>query len=631
MFKMSNKIVASGYLFLILLLSATSGVAQREMTIAAVQGPSNVSPVNGQSVVVTGIVTARYRTGFFVQTPDDKVDSDPKTSEGIFVFTREEPTTQAEVGALVTVSGRVEEFRPRADQNTLPITEINIQNGSVRVVSRNNPLPKPYTLTTADFMPNAIEQLEHLEGMRVAVEELTVVAPTDGRVINTAFAETNGTFYAVVKGIPRPFRGPGLDLAEFLFFSKEEREKLKVAVPKMSLFDSNPERLRIESSSLLGAKPLDVAAGSSITRLTGVMHYSYRTNTIFVDPDAKLSFNGPQKVVPMPTPSERQFVVAGMNLENFFDDRDDPDIKEDVVDPAAFERRLKKISLAIREHMLMPDVIGVVEAENLAGLKRLADRINKDAVAAGKLDPKYVAFLVDGNDGRGIDNGFLVKTSRVRVLETQQFGHKEKYRNPDRGEEQFLNDRPPLMARLALDDPRAGKSFEFTVVVNHLKSFLGYNDPRQMANVRMKKKLQAEFLARWADARQKANPLERIILVGDFNAFQFPDGVMDVVGTIRGTPAAADTVIMPSDDLVVRDLINLVDVIAAGQRYSYVFDGNAQVLDHILISETLRSHIKGFGYVRINADHPEAWRNDDTRAERFSDHDPAVAYFEIDP
>jgi len=186
------------------------------------------------------------------------------------------------------------------------------------------------------------------------------------------------------------------------------------------------------------------------------------------------------------------------------------------------------------------------------------------------------------------------------------------------------------MIRAAIDDPKTGKLFEFTVVANHLKSYLGFTDPKQMDNVRMKKKLQSEFLARWVDERQKANPEERIMLLGDFNAFQFNDGVMDMIGTIKGRPAAKDSVLISSDDLVARDLIDLVDAIAVGQRYSYVYDGNAQVLDHVLIDEPLRKHIAGFGFVRVNADFPESMRNDDTRPERYSDHDPAVAYFSLD-
>jgi len=97
-----------------------------------------------------------------------------------------------------------------------------------------------------------------------------------------------------------------------------------------------------------------------------------------------------------------------------------------------------------------------------------------------------------------------------------------------------------------------------------------------------------------------------------------------------GKPAAKDEVLNSSDDGVEPDMINLVDLIAAEQRYSYRFDGNGQVLDHVLITQSLMSYVHGFGYARVNADFPESFRVDDTRAERYSDHDAAVAYFNLD-
>lgn len=615
-------------------LFAACSFAQKEVAISEIQGSKNESTLDGQSVRTTGIVTARHRNGFFIQTPDDKVDTDPNTSEGIYVFTgsRSEPPVDAAIGSLVTVTGKVEEFRPRADPNTLSITEISMPSGDgLKVMSKGNALPKPIPLTSDLFKSRTVDQLERFEGMRVAVDEMIVVGPSGGRVdIKNAAAEGNGTFFGVVKGVERPFRKPGFDVGEYLFLDQKEKDKINSAAPKLQMFDANPERLRVDSGALLGAKDLSVPSNVNIKGVTGVLHYSYRTNTIFIDPEAKIEVSSSSKTVQLPATTERQFSIAGMNLENFFDDKDDPTIKEDILTPEAFQRRLKKVSVTIRDYMAMPDVIGVVEAENLDTLKRLAERVNKDALAAGKADPKYDAYLVDGNDGRGIDVGFLVKTARVKVLESKQLGKEDKYKNPNTGEDNFLNDRPPLMIRVAIDDAKTGKPFEFTVVANHLKSYLGFNDPKQQDNVRMKKKLQAEFLARWVEGRQNANPNERIMLLGDFNAFQFSDGVLDMIGTIKGRPTPKENVLIASDDLVSRDLIDLVDAIAVGQRYSYVFDGNAQVLDHVLINEPLRKHINGFGFVRVNADFPETMRNDDSRAERFSDHDPAVAYFSLD-
>jgi predicted extracellular nuclease len=575
------------------------------------------------------------------------------TSEGIFVFTRSNPPAEILVGNSLSVTGSVEEYRPRNDTTSTTITEISHRIGqdTIKIASKDNALPMAMPLTVSDSSPNTFDQFEKYEGMRVTIGEMTVVAPTGGRVdTKTASSVSDGVFFGVVKGLPRPFREPGLDIREFI--SSPDKDKIRKDFAKLQIFDSNPEILRVDSneqfvtvkvdlSDILkrkntvldapfSAPSINVTGQTVLSNLSGVMHYIGGRYTIFADYDKKVSASSTIKSNPLPKPNDRQFSVAGMNLENFFDDQDDPGIKEDIVAADAFQKRLKKISAAIRDVMQMPDVIGVIEAENLAALKRLGQKINADALAAGKPDPKYEAFLVDGNDGRGIDNGLLVKTSRVTVLETKQLGKDDKYKNPNTGADNFLNDRTPLMLRASIMDSKSGKPFEFTVVVNHMKSFLGYNDPKQQDNVRLKKRLQAEYLAKFVQDRQKANANERIILLGDFNAFQFNDGVLDLIGTIKGKPAAKDEVFNASEDLVNPDLIDLVDVIDAKQRYSYSFDGNAQVLDHIIITESLRNHINGFGFARLNADFPEVFRNDDSRPERFSDHDPAVAYFTFD-
>ncbi len=631
---------------------ASAAYAQKEYSIADIQGDKNTSPHLKEAVRVSGIVTARIRSGFFIQTPDDKTDANANTSEGVFVFTKDDPPADAAVGDLVTITGIVDEFRARNDGEGLTVTEISFYSdrNSISVVSRGNPLPKAVILTAADFKPNTLDQLERYEGMRVTVGEFIVVAPTGGRVdLKTATAKSDGTFYGVVKGMARPFREPGLDITNVIFLPNKDREKVRSDYPKMHFFDGNPERIRVESTAQVasdaadigkGAQdkkfmlvtsgfetPIDIPANTELRNLAGILHYARGTYTILTDPGTNPSIVNSVKQVMMPVPKEDQFTVAGMNLENFFDDEDDPSKKEDVVTTEAFNKRLKKISMAIRDVMQSPDVIGTVEVENISALKRLAAKINADTVAAGKPDPRYEAYLVEGNDGRGIDSGFLVKSSRVKVLETKQFGKDEKFPNASGGDDIFLNDRPPLLLRASITDPKTGQPFEFTAVVNHLKSLLGYDDPKRQDNVRMKKKLQAEFLARFVRERQKANPGEHIMLLGDFNAFQFNDGVMDVIGTIKGKPAPKDEVMIASEDVVDPDMTDLVDLIKSDQRYSFVYDGNSQVLDHFLVTENLRKHVNGFGYARVNADFPESDRGDDSRVERYSDHDPAVAYF----
>jgi predicted extracellular nuclease len=80
-----------------------------------------------------------------LQSPDDKTDDNPATSEGIYVFTKSEPTGEAAVGNLISVTGTVEEFRPKQEPLSLPLTELSMfkDRDVIKVVSKANPLPKP--------------------------------------------------------------------------------------------------------------------------------------------------------------------------------------------------------------------------------------------------------------------------------------------------------------------------------------------------------------------------------------------------------------------------------------------------------------------------------------------------------
>ena len=75
------------------------------------------------------------------------------------------------------------------------------------------------------------------------------------------------------------------------------------------------------------------------------------------------------------------------------------------------------------------------------------------------------------------------------------------------------------------------------------------------------------------------------------------------------------------------NLVQLSSTALPEERYSYVFDGNAQLLDHVLISANLAPLVTGIAWGRSNSDFPESLRSDAMRPERLSDHDPVVAYF----
>jgi hypothetical protein len=358
--------------------------------------------------------------------------------------------------------------------------------------------------------------------------------------------------------------------------------------------------------------------------MTGVLDFAFGSYSILPDPGSGV-VTGEQAATPVPVASETEFTVASANLERFFDEQDDPDHDDAVLTPEAVLRRLRKASLTVRHVLRSPDVLGVVEVENLAILQRLAAKINADAVAEGEADPAYVAYLEEGNDIGGIDSGFLVKSSRVDVISVDQVGKDATYTPPGLAPGAplpLLNDRPPLVLKAAVHGPSA-TTFPITVIVNHLRSLSGI-DGTDGERIRAKRAAQAEFLAGLIQQHQAT---ERVISIGDYNAFPFNDGLVDVVGTIKGTPTPADQVVLVSADLVNPDLTNLGDGLGAAQQYSFVFDGNAQALDHIIVNGLALKRFTRAGYARSNADFPESLRGDGERPERLSDHDAAIAYF----
>ena len=110
---------------------------------------------------------------------------------------------------------------------------------------------------------------------------------------------------------------------------------------------------------------------------------------------------------------------------------------------------------------------------------------------------------------------------------------------------------------------------------------------------------QAEAVAGFVGQVIAADPAAGVIVLGDFNDFEntAPLRVLEAAGLA---------------DLVLR--------VPKEQRYSYVYQGNSQVLDHVLTSEALADNAE-IDIVHVNADFPAA--------ERASDHDPIVVRIEF--
>jgi len=599
--------------------------------IHAIQGSGTTSPMVGSSVTTRGVVTGLRSNGFFLQTADADVDANPATSQGIFVFTSSAPTVA--VGNLILVTGTIAEFVP-ASSNQLPLTELTSPVVNA-VLSSGNPMPASITLTSADAnAASALDSLEKYEGMRV-IASLTVVAPAAGN-INEANATSTGTgvFYGVLPGVGRPFREKGISVLDTYAIP-----------PGVDTWDSNPERIRVQSTGF-GGVAMNANVGDTLSNISGVLDYGFGAYTLV--PYSGQAYTTVTVPTPVSTADQEEFTVAGFNLLRFFDSANDPATSDPVLTATALNNRLGKTANAICEYVKTPDILGVVEVENLGVLQRLADTINNGAVTGGATvascdsAPSYVPYLVEGNDVGGIDVGFLISTKivdggstpRVEVLSIVQENAGETYTNPATNTQDILNDRPTLRLQ-AIVHHANGASYPVTVMINHLRSLSGVNDPVDGVRIRAKRLKQAESLAALIQARQLADPNEKIMLLGDFNAFEFSDGYVDSMGIITGQETAAGTVVNHSGFVVSTPLTNMTTVSAPSDKYSFSFDGSSQSLDHAVVNEALlmdagiRSE-----HARINSDFAEILFGVYTQSTpgiydvptRVSDHDPVVLY-----
>ena len=468
--------------------------------------------------------------------------------------------------------------------------------GDVVVVSPGEPLPASVTLTPAILDPAGTrDQLERFEGMLVRADALTSVAPTNGF----------GEIHSVLNGVPRPLREPGIEAG------LPVPPDPTTGVPDccIDVWDLNPERIVIDTDGLLGSTPTWVTSNVTLTGVTGPLDFSFGEYKIL--PTAPLSTSANMSAVAVPAPAANEFTIAGYNIENF---------------SGGDETQLGKAALTVRTVLHYPDIIGTVEIASLTALQALADRVNADAVAALDPDPQDEARLIPFGTGSQ-HVGFLVKTSRVRIDGVTQERTADTYIDPTTGNPATLHDRPPLVLDATVDRFGANPG-RVIVVVNHLRSFIDVEIVGAAgARVRAKRKAQAEAVAELLQQLQTDNPGVPVIAVGDYNAYQFSDGYTDPIATLLGTPTADDRIVVDqSPDVVNPDFVNLTSShLSAAERYSFVFEGTPQALDHVLINDVAQAYVQRYAVARVNADFPDDGRaglkGDATRPEAHSDHD----------
>jgi len=300
-----------------------------------------------------------------------------------------------------------------------------------------------------------------------------------------------------------------------------------------------------------------------------------------------------------------QLRVAQFNVENFFDTVDDKSHSDDVRKPAAYELKLAKLSLAIRDTLKGADIITMEEVENQQVLDDLVKR--PELAELG-----YQSLLVEGNDKRGIDNAILYRPS-VKLLSHSV----ENPKSPDgikpaggQIDPSLLFARPPLIATFEVQGAAqaiAGAN-QLTVIANHFKSMGGEKDGG------LRRDTEGAFVGGLVDAQLAVNPNAHVMVAGDLNA-------------LEGTPALTQIEKRPDGTVRMIDTPTRLD---KADRYSHVFQDDKNLLDHQYVTPGLDKLVTGMSIEHINADERGGENSSDASVPNgVSDHDPLITTFQF--
>lgn len=583
--------------------------------IYEIQGAAHRSAFEGQTFTVPGVVTAVASNGFYMQDPQG--DSDARTSDALFVFSGSTPAVSA--GQEVEVVGTVTEFRPGGlSSGNLTITELTNPRVTLApgrfasaavdatIIGIGGRMPPSQVIdddtlgsvevagqTSFDPEHDGIDFYESLEGMLLQVRDSVAVAPTNN------FGEA-----WIVGDDAR--RATGLNARGGLTLRETEDG-----------IDYNPERMQIDDG-MPGVSMPDIQVGDRLGTLTGVLSYAFGNYEL-------LPLHTPQVESGSLMPEQARFAgngqrltIGSYNVENL-----DPNDADGDTDRA--DGRFDRIAAHIVDNLRAPDIVALQEIQDDSGsandgmvgagltLSALTDAI----LAAG--GPAYLAAEIapfdgqeGGQPGANIRVAYLYNPARVSLVAgTQGTGDAASATAPTQSEGRLaLTLSPgrvqPLDAAFNQSRKPLAAAFEFrgrrlVVINNHFASkggsepLFGFAQPpanggeaQRSAQATVVRDFVREVLALDAKAG--------VVVLGDLNEFSF----LPPLQTLRDEPQ------------ILHDLGD--ELLAPEERYSYVFEGNSQELDHLLVTPGLLDGAR-FDVVHINAEFPDA----------VSDHDPSVA------
>ena len=278
-------------------------------------------------------------------------------------------------------------------------------------------------------------------------------------------------------------------------------------------------------------------------------------------------------------------------------------------DQANYAIRIRKLAKYILNQLKKPDILALQEVENIAVLNDLIQELQS-------LDPSvnYTPFLIPTNPSSNfqINPAYLVSNS-IQDVTVVQLGKNETLSTGGR-----LHDRAPL---LLSGYTNSTPSVSIQILDLHIRSLNGVSSSNE---VRKKRQEQAISIANMIQARQAEN----LIIVGDFNAYQFSDGYVDVYNQISGHPSEGAS--LTNQNIVTPALVEVSTMVPPAERYSYVYQNNAQMIDHCLTTQLHDMSIASFEYARGNADNSDIFLDDESVSFKVSDHDGFVLFLELE-
>lgn len=579
-------------------------------SISDIQGSGASSPLVGQNVTVTAVVSGDFQEndadaasnlgGFYIQ--DETPDTDRATSDGVFVFDGNNPSTDVSVGDRVIVTGTVNEYFGETQISDPVVTVI----GSGAIPATDVALPIDTTSTNSDG--ELIADLERYEGMLVRFSQsLSITNLRNLEQFGSVGLSQGGRLYQFTNA-----NAPDA--------SRYEAYKSITARRSIELDDglrsANPVNVRY----LFAGDTADysIRAGDTITGITGNLRFSRGSGGKGDETWRLMPTVNPLLVAKNIRPGtpvvDGNIKVASFNVLNFFSTVDSgrsvcgprgADNCRGADSAAELDRQLAKTVSALA--IMDADIVGLIELENnsVASLQMIVDALN------ARIGSDEYAFLDTGTiHDDAIKTGFVYKKSAI--------GLKGSFAILDNKVDSRFNDdrnRPALAQSFEL----LATGAVLTVVVNHLKSKGSSCDADGDANLGdgqgncSQTRTDAVIaIADWIASDPTASDDADFLVIGDLNAYTKED---------------------PLTAFRNAGFTNLLE--SRSNAYSFLFDAQAGALDHAVVSESLVPQVAGIIEWHINADEPplldynlEHGRNpalfDADSPYRASDHDPLI-------